>query len=119
MTVITDPMSIKLFFNLDRLENFQGGAWVEYVSATHEIIHQPLTLSSFFSGWGEITIPLAALADDPVKVRYGHLDDSLADMAGSEYWVPADQWLEFYLQPINGKGGKRGGWRMITVTTPL
>ncbi|HPU92486.1 MAG TPA: hypothetical protein PLD97_02815, partial [bacterium] len=91
-----------------------GGAWVEYMSPTHEIIHQSLPLSSF-SGWGEIDIPLSALADDPVRVRYGHLNDELADMSGSEFWIPTDGWLEFYLQPINSKGGKSSGWRMLPV----
>ncbi len=119
MTVITDPMSIKLFFNLDRLDNFQGGAWMEYVCSTHEIVRQDLSLSSTFSGWAEVVLPLSALADDPIRVRYGHHNGDLADMTGSQYWIPNDSWLEFYLQPINGKGGKRGGWRMITVTTPL
>lgn len=112
ITALTD--SIRLFFNLDRLENFNGGAWVEYMSPTHEIIHQSLPLSSF-SGWGEIDIPLSALADDPVRVRYGHLDDELADMSGSEFWIPTDGWLEFYLQSINSKGGKSSGWRMLPV----
>ena len=119
MTVITDPMSIKLFFNLDRLDNFQGGAWMEYVCSTHEIVRQDLSLSSTFSGWAEVVLPLSALADDPIRVRYGHHNGDLADMTGSQYWIPNDGWLEFYLQPINGRGGKRGGWRMITVTTPL
>jgi len=119
MTVlITDPVSIKLFFNLDRLENFQGGAWVEYLCSTNEISRQPLPLSPNFSGWGEVVLPLSALADDPIRVRYGHHNSDLADMSGSQYWIPTDGWLEFYLQPINGKGNQRGGWRMITVTTP-
>ena len=112
ITALTD--SIRLFFNLDRLENFNGGAWVEYMSPTHEIVHQSLPLSSF-SGWGEIDIPLSALADDPVRVRYGHLNDELADMSGSEFWIPTDGWLEFYLQSINSKGGKSSGWRMLPV----
>jgi len=110
ITALAD--SIRLFFNLDRLEEFNSGAWVEYMSPTHEIVRQSLSLS-YFSGWGEIEIPLSALADDPVKVRYGHLNDELADMSGSEFWIPNDGWLEFYLQSINSKGGKSSGWRML------
>lgn len=107
MTVEQD--SLKIFCNLSRLSNYQGGAWLEYVAADGDNNRQPLQLSNFFSGWAETVLPLSALADNPVKIRYGHNISDLADMTGSKYWVPADGWLEFYLLPIDG--GK-GGWEV-------
>lgn len=107
MTVGQD--SIKVFCNLDRLQNFDGGAWLEYTAANGDHDRQPLQVSSFFSGWAETVLPLSALADNPVKIRYGHNVSDLADMTNSKYWVPADGWLEFYLLPI--QGGK-GGWEV-------
>ena len=101
--------SLKVFCNLDRLPNYQGGGWLEYVAANGDHDRQPLQSSSFFSGWAETVLPLSALADNPVKIRYGHNISDLADMTGSKYWVPADGWLEFYLLPI--QGGK-GGWEV-------
>ncbi len=107
MTVGQD--SLKVFCNLDRLQNFDGGAWVEYTAVNGDHDRQPLQLSAFFSGWAEAVLPLSALNDNPVKVRYGHNVSDLADMTASKYWVPADGWLEFYLLPIDG--GK-GGWEV-------
>lgn len=107
MTVEQD--SLKFFCNLDRLQNFDGGVWLEYVAVNGEINRQPLQPSSFFSGWAETVLPSSTLADNPVKIRYGHNISDLADMTGSKYWVPADGWLEFYLLPIDG--GK-GGWEV-------
>jgi len=101
--------SLKVFCNLDRLPNYQGGGWLEYVAANGDHDRQPLQSSSFFSGWAEAILPLSALADNPVKIRYGHNISDLADMTGSKYWVPADGWLEFSLLPI--QGGK-GGWEV-------
>jgi hypothetical protein len=104
MTVGQD--SIKIFCNLDRLQNFNGNAWLEYAAVNGDHNRQPLQVSSFFSGWAETVLPLSALADNPIKIRYGHNIGDLADMTQSKYWVPADGWLEFYLLPINsGKGG--------------
>lgn len=110
MTVGQD--SIKVFCNLDRLQNFNGNAWLEYTAANGDHDRQPLQLSSFFSGWAEAVLPLSALNDNPIKVRYGHNASDLADMTQSKYWVPADGWLEFYLLPIYG--GK-GGWEVQLV----
>jgi hypothetical protein len=107
MTVSQD--SLKFFCNLDRLQNFDGNAWLEYTAVNGDNDRQPLQLSSFFSGWAEAILPLAALNDNPIKVRYGHNLNDIADMSGSKYWVPADGWLEFYLLPISG--GK-GGWEV-------
>ena len=101
--------SLKFFCNLDRLPNFDGGAWLEYVVVNGDHDRQPLQTSAFFSGWAETVLPLSALADNPVKIRYGHNISDLADMTQSKYWVPADGWLEFYLLPIDG--GK-GGWEV-------
>jgi hypothetical protein len=107
MTVEQD--SLKFFCNLDRLPNFDGGAWLEFQSPNGDLNRQILQASVFFSGWGEATLSLAILADNPFKVRYGHNLNDLADMTASKYWVPADGWMEFYLLPING--GK-GGWEV-------
>lgn len=101
--------SIKFFCNLDRLQNFDGGAWLEYVAVNGDHDRQPLQVSSFFSGWAEAILPLSALADNPIKIRYGHNINDLADMTQSKYWIPANGWLEFYLLPI--QGGK-GGWEV-------
>jgi hypothetical protein len=101
--------SLKFFCNLDRLPNFDGGAWLEYAAINGDHDRQPLQVSSFFSGWAETVLPLSALADNPVKIRYGHNVSDLADMTQSKYWISADGWLEFYLLPI--QGGK-GGWEV-------
>jgi len=98
--------SLKFFCNLDRLQNFDGNAWLEYAAVNGDHDRQPLQASSFFFGWAETVVPLSALADNPVKVRYGHNISDLADMTASKYWIAADGWLEFYLLPIQcGKGG--------------
>lgn len=102
--------SLKFFCNFDRLSNYQGGGWLEFQSPNGgDLNRQILQASDFFSGWGEATLPLTILADNPFKVRYGHHLNDLADMTASKYWVPADGWLEFYLLPIDG--GK-GGWEV-------
>lgn len=114
MTVGQD--SIKVFCNLDRLQNFDGGAWLEYTAANGDHNRQPLQVSSFFSGWAETVLPLSALADNPIKIRYGHNINDLADMTQSKYWIPADGWLEFYLLII--EDGK-GGWEVYPINSVL
>ena len=114
MTVEQD--SLKIFCNLSRLSNYQGGAWLEYVAADGDNNRQPLQLSNFFSGWAETVLPLSALADNPIKIRYGHNINDLADMTQSKYWVPSDGWLEFYLLLIeNGKGG----WEVYPINSSV
>ncbi len=102
--------SLKIFCNLDRLQNFEGNAWLEFVAPSGDYNRQPLA-SSFFSGWAEVVLPLSALANEPVKIRYGHHDNDLADMAGSKYWVASDGWLEFYIVQI----GSGGGWDIFSL----
>jgi len=58
-----------------------------------------------------VVLPLSALANEPVKIRYGHHDNDLADMAGSKYWVASDGWLEFYIVQI----GSGGGWDIFSL----
>lgn len=106
---VEEQGTLRFFCNLDRLQNFDGGAWLEYTAVNGDHNRQPLQPSSFFSGWAETVLPLSALADNPIKIRYGHNISDLADMTRSKYWVPSDNWLEFYFLPING--GK-GGWEI-------
>jgi len=98
MTVGTD--SLKFYFNIAALTGFNGSAFVEFKDNLDGITQQPLPFSDFFTGWGEVTLPLTVLQQNPFSLRYGHgSSHTIADMTSSPYY--SNGWLVFYIQPMN------------------
>lgn len=102
--------SVKFYFNLTAIPGFAGNAFVEYKDAIGGVTHQGLPVSSFFTGWGEIVLPIAVMQTSPVKIRYGHQNDVQADISASEHY-DGSNWLEFYLQSVNTAKGRV--WRVV------
>ena len=102
--------SVKFYFNLTAMTGFTGNAFVEYQDAIGGTTHQGLPVSDFFTGWGEIVLPIAVMQTSPVKVRYGHQGDVLADISASGHYDGVG-WLEFYLQSVNTAKGRV--WQVV------
>lgn len=106
--------SLKLYFNIAALTNFNGGAFVEYRDALGGITQQPLPFSDFFTGWGEITLPLMVFQQNPFTIRYGHgSSHALADMTSSPFY--SDGWLKFYIQPLSRTINQNNSFNRFTV----
>lgn len=112
MTVVSD--SVRLYFSLDRLSNFNGGGYVEYVDNVGITQHVAVGTSEAFNGWLEFGLPVSTLGS-PVMVRYGHQDSVLANMSSSKYWVASDQFMEFYLVTIPESSRNPSGWEIRPV----
>ncbi len=92
--------SVRFFFNLSTIPNFDGTSFVEFKDAVGGVTHQNLPVSNVFTGWGEVVLAKAIMQLSPVKIRFGHQGNVLADLTASEHF-DNDQWLEVMPLDLN------------------